>query len=181
MSPRGGEGISDGAVLAAIGAVAAVAGTLWVWGGIAGAVFGSGWPSVGVGQLLGVLIRLPSRLSDPAGAWPAAVRPDLPGAGGFYAALAIVAGAGAGLVMLGGRIGGRLGDRVSGRLGGGGARWARTPELRPLHSFARSRRAGSSATQPRVVHPHPCVGVSEPRLESRAVVLDHERAATDAP
>jgi type IV secretion system protein VirD4 len=135
MSSRGGEAISDGVLLAVIAAAAAITATLWLWGGIAGAVFGSGWPRVGVGQLLGVLIRLPSRLSDPAGAWPAAVRPDLPGAGGFYAALAIVAGAGAGIAMLGGRIGGRLG-------GGSGARWARTPELRPLHSFARSRRGG---------------------------------------
>jgi type IV secretion system protein VirD4 len=135
MSSRSGEAISDGVLLAAIGGVVAVAGTLWLWGGIAGAVFGSGWPGVGVGQLLGVLIRLPSRLSDPAGAWPAAVRPDLPGAGGFYAALATVAGAGTGIAVLGGRIGGRLTRRD-------GARWARTPELRPLRSLARSRRGG---------------------------------------
>jgi type IV secretion system protein VirD4 len=135
MSSRSGEAISDGVLLAAIGGVVAVAGTLWLWGGIAGAVFGSGWPGVGVGQLLGVLIRLPSRVSDPAGAWPAAVRPDLPGAGGFYAALAMVAGAGTGIAVLGGRIGGRLTRRD-------GARWARTPELRPLRSLARSRRGG---------------------------------------
>jgi len=135
MSSRSGEAISDGVLLAAIGGVAAVAGTLWLWGGIAGAVFGSGWPGVGVGQLLGVLIRLPSRVSDPAGAWPAAVRPDLPGAGGFYAALAMVAGAGTGIAVLGGRIGGRLTRRD-------GAQWARTPELRPLRSLARSRRGG---------------------------------------
>jgi type IV secretion system protein VirD4 len=135
MSPRGGETISDGVLLAAIGGVAAVATTLWVWGGIAGAAFGSGWPRIGVGQLLGVLLRLPSRLSDPARAWPAAVRADLPGAGGFYAALVIVAAAGGGIALIGGRIVGRLAV-------GGGARWARTPELRPLHRSARSRRAG---------------------------------------
>jgi type IV secretion system protein VirD4 len=122
-------------MLAAIGAVAAVAGTLWLWGGIAGAVFGSGWPGVGVGQLLGVLIRLPSHLSDPSGAWPAADRGELPGAGGFYAALAVLAGAGGAVAL----VGGRLGVRVA---RGGGARWATTPELRPLHSGARSRRAG---------------------------------------
>ena len=44
MSSRSGEAISDGVLLAAIGGVVAVAGTLWLWGGIAGAVFGSGWP-----------------------------------------------------------------------------------------------------------------------------------------
>ena len=135
MSSRSGEAISDGVLLAAIGGVVAVAGTLWLWGGIAGVVFGSGWPGVGVGQLLGVLIRLPSRLSDPAGAWPTAVRPDLPSAVGFYAALAMVAGAGTGIAVLGGRIGGRL-------TRGDGARWVRTPELRPLRSLSRSRRGG---------------------------------------
>ena len=91
MSSGRPEGIvSDAVVLAAIGGAAAVAGTLWLWGGLAGAVFGSGWPSVGAGQLLGVLLRLPSRLPNPAGAWPPAVRAQLPGPGGFYAALAIL-------------------------------------------------------------------------------------------
>ena len=135
MSSDRSHGISDAAMLAAIGCVIAVAGALWLWGGLAGVLFGSGWPEVGVGQLLEVLIRLPSRLSDPAGAWPAAARLDLPGAGGFYAALAMLAGAGSGVALLGGRIGGRL-------IGGGGARWASTAELRPLRSLARSRRAG---------------------------------------
>jgi type IV secretion system protein VirD4 len=136
MSPGRPEGmISDGVVLAAIGGVVAVAGTLWLWGGLAGAVFGSGWPQVGAGQLLGVLLRLPARLPNPAGAWPATVRAQLPGAGGFYAALAILAGAGGAVALLGGRVGGRL-------AGGGGARWARAPELRALRSYARSRRQG---------------------------------------
>ena len=135
MNSRGGDLVSDGVLLAVIGGVLVVAGTLWLWGGIAGALFGSGWPGVGVGQLLGVLIRLPSRLSHPAGAWPAAVRPDLPGAGGCYAALVIVAAAGAGIALIAGRAGGRL-------VGAGGARWARAGELRPLHRSARSRHAG---------------------------------------
>ncbi len=135
MSSRGGDLVSDGVLLAVIGGVLAVAGTLWLWGGVAGALFGSGWPGVGAGQLLGVLTRLPSRLSDPAGAWPAAVRADLPGAPGFYAALVMLAGVGAGIGFLGGRISGRLGH-------GGGARWASAPELRPLRSVGRSRRAG---------------------------------------
>jgi type IV secretion system protein VirD4 len=135
MNSRGGELVSDGVLLAVIGGVLAVAGTLWLWGGLAGALFGSGWPGVGAGQLLGVLTRLPSRLSDPADAWPAAVRADLPAALGFYAALALLAGAGAGVGFLGGRISGRLGR-------GSGARWASAPELRPLRSVGRSRRAG---------------------------------------
>jgi type IV secretion system protein VirD4 len=130
MNRDRGNGLSDAAVLAAIGGVAAVAGTLWLWGGLAGELFGSGWPAVGIGQLLGVLVRLPSRLSDPAAAWPTPARPLLPGAGGFYSALALLAGAGGGLVLAAGRIGVRLS-------GAGGARWARTPELRPLRSTGR--------------------------------------------
>jgi type IV secretion system protein VirD4 len=135
MSADRSHGISDATMLAAIGGVVAIAGALWLWGGIAGALFGSRWPGVGIGQLLGVLIRLPSRLSDPASAWPAAARPDLPGPGGFYAALAMLAAAGTGVALVTGRIGGRLNR-------GGGARWASTPELRPLRSVVRSRRTG---------------------------------------
>ena len=138
MSSRSDGAISDGMLLAAIGGVVAVAGTLWLWGGLAGAMFGSGWPAVGIGQLLGVLVRLPSRLSHPADAWPAAVRPDLPGVGGFYTALAVLAAAGTGITLMGGRIGRRFAS-------GTGARWARAPELRPLRSIARFRRAGRLA------------------------------------
>ena len=136
MSRDHGSGLSDAAALATIGVVVVVTGTLWLWGGVAGALFGAGWPAVGIGQLLAVLVRLPSRLSDPAAAWPTAARPLLPGAGGFYGALAILAGAGAVLVLAAGRVGVRLGS------GGGGARWARTPELRRLRSLGRTRRTG---------------------------------------
>ncbi|HUA02784.1 MAG TPA: type IV secretory system conjugative DNA transfer family protein [Solirubrobacteraceae bacterium] len=135
MSSHGSHGVSDAAMLAAIGGVVAVVGTLWLWGGVAGALFGSGWPAIGVGQLLGVLVRLPSRLTHPATAWPPVARPLLPGAGGFYAALAMLAGAGGGLALAAGRVAARAG-------GGGGARWARSPELHPLRSVGRTRRTG---------------------------------------
>jgi type IV secretion system protein VirD4 len=135
MSAHRHEGLSDAAVLVAVGSVAAVAAVLWLWGGLAGALFGSGWPHVGVGQLFGIAIRLPSRATDPADAWPALARSRLPGAGGFYAALALLAGAGGALAVVGERIGGRRGS-------GGGARWATTSELRRLRSFARPRRTG---------------------------------------
>ncbi len=130
------EGISDGAMIAAICCLAAVGGALWLWGGIAGALFGRGWPSVSGSQLPGVLIRLPARLSDPAGAWPAAVRPGLPGPLGFYAALALLGAAGTVLVLLVGRAGA---SAVLGR-GEGGARWARGGELGEL----RGARSGSA-------------------------------------
>jgi type IV secretion system protein VirD4 len=129
------EGVSDGAMIAAICCLAGVGGGLWLWGGIAGALFGRGWPSVSGSQLPGVLIRLPARLSDPAGAWPAAVRPGLPGPLGFYAALTLLGAAGTVLVLLVGRAG------ASALLGGGegGARWARGGELRELRSDRRGR------------------------------------------
>ncbi len=92
MSSRRSEEISDAAVLAIIGAASAALAVVWVWGGVAGAVFGTGWPRVGPSQLLGVLVRLPARLADPAAAWPARARPELPGAAGFYAALMLVTG-----------------------------------------------------------------------------------------
>ena len=57
MSAQRGEGISDAVVLSVIGALALVGSVVWVWGGVAGAVFGSGWPSVdawvkGAGQTI---------------------------------------------------------------------------------------------------------------------------------
>ena len=135
MSSHRHDGISDAAMLALVGSVSAVAAALWLWGGLAGALFGAGWPHVGLGQLLGILMRLPSRLSDPAGAWPPAARSDLPGPGGFYATLALLAGSGGALALIAGRAG-------AGRRVGPGARWARSDELRRLRSAPRGDRRG---------------------------------------
>jgi type IV secretion system protein VirD4 len=128
-------GISDTAMLVAIGTVLAFAVLIWLWGGIAGALFGSGWPHVDGGQVLGVLTRLPARLGDPARAWPAHARAALPSAAGFYAGLAVLAGMVAGAVALLGRAG--LLERLARR--SGGARWAGAGELRALR---RSRDGG---------------------------------------
>ena len=130
--------LSDAAVLGLIGGLVGAAGALWLWGGVAGALFGSGWPRVGVGQLLGVLIRLPARVSDPASAWPAAARARLPGAAGFYGALGLLASGGIGSLVLAGRAGAL--PRA-----GTGARWARSGELRRL------RRGQSNAHGGRLV------------------------------
>jgi type IV secretion system protein VirD4 len=127
--------LSDAAVLGLIGGLVGAAGALWLWGGVAGALFGSGWPRVGVGQLLGVLIRLPARVSDPASAWPAAARASLPGAAGFYGALGLLAGGGIGSLVLAGRAGAL--PRA-----GTGARWARSGELRRLRRGQSNARGG---------------------------------------
>jgi type IV secretion system protein VirD4 len=129
MSAQRSEGISDVAALVAIATVLAVAALVWLWGGIAGAVFGDGWPRVGAGALLGVLTRLPGHLGDPAAAWPPAARSGLPGPGGFYAALGMLASAAAALA-LGGARAGVLTRRST------GARWAGRGELRVLRNRA---------------------------------------------
>jgi type IV secretion system protein VirD4 len=141
MSGGRHEGISDGAMIVAIGCLVGVGGALWLWGGIAGALFGAGWPNVSGAQLPGVLVRLPARLSDPSGAWPAAVRPGLPGPLGFYATLALLGAVCTALVLLGRRAAGPgpLGRRD------GGARWARAGDLRDLRS-ARGGRGGARLT-----------------------------------
>jgi type IV secretory pathway TraG/TraD family ATPase VirD4 len=113
----------DVIVLAGIGTLAGLGLVLWLWGGVAGAVFGHGWPHVGGGQLPGVLVRLPSRLGDPASAWPVAARAVLPGAAGFYAALAVLGSATVGVAAA---MRAFMGRKT------GGARWARTNELRAL-------------------------------------------------
>jgi type IV secretion system protein VirD4 len=122
-----GEGPGDVAIMIVIGCAIAVAALLWVWGGVAGALFGAGWPRVGAGQLAGVLTRLPTRIADPAAAWPRGERGQLPGPVGFYAALGLV-GAGAGVAVIVVRslapgLGGRRDD---------GARWAGGGDLRVL-------------------------------------------------
>jgi type IV secretion system protein VirD4 len=123
-------------MLAGIGGLLGVAGTVWLWGGVAGVLFGSGWPAMGLGQVLGVPLRLPSHLSDPAAAWPAVARANLPGATGVYAALALLTLGAAGLVVVA-----RRAVHVA-VPGDGGARWAAIGELGPLRGPARSRRSG---------------------------------------
>jgi type IV secretion system protein VirD4 len=144
MNARQGEGISDAAMLALIGGVALVVALVWVWGGVAGALFGSGWPAVQPGQLLDVLTRLPARLGDPAGAWPADVRGVLPGPGGFYAALAVLAAAGAALAACLARAADTAGLR--GRRRATSASWAGAGELRRLRRpHLRRRDPGDAA------------------------------------
>jgi type IV secretion system protein VirD4 len=141
MSDSRTGGTSDLAILIVIGALVSVGGLLWLWGGLAGVVFGGGWPTVGTGQLVSVLLRLPSRLSDPARAWPLAARGRLPGPAGCYGALALLgclAAAVAGAVA-------RVGALGPGRRRAGAAKWARPRELRTLRG-SRGSHAGARLT-----------------------------------
>jgi type IV secretory pathway TraG/TraD family ATPase VirD4 len=135
MSNERSHPISDGAMLGLIGSLVGISGLVWLWGGLAGVIFGAGWPRVDAGELPGVLVRLPSRVADPASAWPGAARRGLPGAAGFYGALALLIGSGGVLVLAASRPG--LLTRS-----GQAARWARSSELRTLRGVAPRGRAG---------------------------------------
>jgi len=128
---RGTPDVDAWVVLALVCALAACAGA-WLWAGTAGVLFGRGWPAEGLWQAALALTRLPFRLSDPARAWPAAARASLPGPVPFYAALPLLAGAGATIALLLRRIASATGLARLGARGGAGARWASGRELRPL-------------------------------------------------
>jgi type IV secretion system protein VirD4 len=145
MTPGRSDSAGEVLMLAVIGCALALGGVVWVWGGLAGALFGSGWPRLGAGQLLGVLVRLPAHLSAPEAAWPSVARAQLPGAAWCYAALALVLAAAASTLALARRAGGLALLRG----GGAGARWARPGDLRRLRagrlSAATRRVAGRPA------------------------------------
>lgn len=147
MSRPRSEGISDVAMLALIGCVVASGAALWLWAGLAGVLFGHGWPSGGLGELLGVAGRLPGRLGDPASAWPADARARLPGPAGFYGALAVLAIAFVVALMLVRRV-----ARMPGR-SDPGARWAGASDLRSL------RRRWPGAARGRLVLGRHCGGL----------------------
>jgi type IV secretion system protein VirD4 len=149
-SSGGGDPVSDKLLLAVIGGLIALATCVWAWGGVAGLVFGSGWPHLGLDAAGTVLLHLPQRLSDPRRAWPVAARRALPAAPGLYGALALVLlGAGAvGFVL------NRFGvvDALRGSGSGTAARWARTGELRPLFGRGRSGRLALGRARGRLLY-----------------------------
>src|SRR3954452_8099538 len=78
------------ALAASLAGVALLGGLLWLWGGVAGLLFGHGWPEASVSDMGRVVWRLPARLDDPGAAWPTSVGRGLPGAVGFYISLALL-------------------------------------------------------------------------------------------
>jgi type IV secretion system protein VirD4 len=132
MSPRspsrvGGSG--DVVLLCLIGCFLCLGALVWAWGGLAGLVFGAGWPRVHTGEIPGVLVRLPGSLAHPAMAWPAAARAGLPGPAAFYVALLLLVALACSAALLVAR------SRLAGVFGRGpsaGARWASRRELAVL-------------------------------------------------
>ncbi len=145
MNEQRDRGLGDAAMLTLVGALMAALALLWIWGGLAGALFGKGWPRVDVGQLIGVATQLPVHFADPAAAWPPGLRDGLPGAGGFYAVLAVLLIAGAAATAAGRRVLVSAGVRLA--AGADGARWASSRELRLLRRDGsdRLRRHATSA------------------------------------
>jgi type IV secretion system protein VirD4 len=134
---RSGERLSDGLLLSLVALAAGLLGAVWIWGGLAGALFGGGWPHPNVAGLATVIVRLPGHLGDPASAWPTAARRRLPGADGVYGTLAVlIAAGGAGILGLS-RVGALDAMRETLGSAGDGARWARGSELRVLHGHRR--------------------------------------------
>ena len=136
MSSESRGGQADGFLLAAIATLAVISGFVWLWGGLAGVLFGSGWPALDPLQALGVLARLPAHLTDPAVAWPARARGRLPGASACYLAFALLLASAIALSWLLGRLGGSS----LLRRGPGGARWAGRRELRALGAAGAAQR-----------------------------------------
>ena len=148
MNPRSGSrSIGDIVVIAVAGFVLALGVLVWAWGGIAGAIFGDGWPRLSGGQVLGVLARLPRSLTDPGLAWPRATRSGLPGPTGFYAALALII---AGCGVLATVVTRAVGAGAFAGCANPGARWARGRDLAALRGGRRVRRTtprmGTAAT-----------------------------------
>ena len=79
---------NDTLLLVAIGTVLVVGGLVWLTGQLAGLLAAGTWPDVPLSQLPRILARLREHSGDPAAAWPAGVRNQLPGPLGMYATLA---------------------------------------------------------------------------------------------
>lgn len=120
------------AMLALLGAVTVALALIWLWGGLAGAILGRGWPATPQPvSLLAVLLRLPNHVSDPALAWPAATRARLPGTVGLYATLVPLLALLGGCAMAAVRVHPGLLPFADGT---DGARWASGRELRSLRT-----------------------------------------------
>jgi type IV secretion system protein VirD4 len=77
---------TDLILLCSLTIVAVVCTGTWLTGQLAALLFRGDWPAVSVGQALAAAWALPGHLRDPRLAWPAGVRPQLPGAFGFLVA-----------------------------------------------------------------------------------------------
>ncbi|MGH2870061.1 MAG: type IV secretory system conjugative DNA transfer family protein [Solirubrobacteraceae bacterium] len=126
------------AILLAV--VLALCAMIWVTAGVAGVLFGAGWPRMGASSVADALIGLPAHFSDPRLAWPQADRSAIPSAAAFYTALSLVLLT---IVLLLTALK-RLHDSGAFSWGDGrsdersGARWGSTRDLAALHARRRT-------------------------------------------
>jgi type IV secretion system protein VirD4 len=140
--------VSDTAMLAIVGIALGLAGAVWLWGGLAGSLFGGGWPPISLAQLLEVIVRLPGRIGRPATAWPSGPRRLLPDATGFYAAFGLLAAVTAGAVTAAAR----TGVVATLRRRSAGARWATGTELGALRGGVQAGRLALGRSRGRLLH-----------------------------
>jgi hypothetical protein len=81
---------NDTLLFVVIGVVVVVGGLVWLTGQVAGLLASGTWPEVPLSDLPGILARLRAHAGDPASAWPAGVRDQLPGPLGMYMTLAAI-------------------------------------------------------------------------------------------
>jgi hypothetical protein len=79
---------NDTLLLVAITTILVVGCLVWLVGQLAGLLASGSWPEVPLSELPGILVRLHDYAGDPAAAWPATVRDQLPGPLGMYGTLA---------------------------------------------------------------------------------------------
>lgn len=130
--PTPGGGLGERVVLIVGAALVGLGVLVWGTGQLAGTLFGDGWPPVGLPEIGGVLVRLPSDLADPAAAWPATARSGLPGPAGMYAAAFLLALALAAVTVGVLRGVGAARARMPGGAPARAAQWATRGQLRPL-------------------------------------------------
>ncbi len=78
------------ALMVALGALLIVAGLVWGSTGLAGVLFGGGWPHMTISALAHAVMALPEHLANPRQAWPAPSRAGMSGPVGFYLTLAVL-------------------------------------------------------------------------------------------
>jgi type IV secretion system protein VirD4 len=93
------DNATDVILLISLTTAAVVSTGTWLTGQLAAFFFRGDWPPVSVGQALTAAWRLPADVHDPRLAWPASVRPQLPGPAGFLVA-GIVASLAVMVIML---------------------------------------------------------------------------------
>jgi type IV secretion system protein VirD4 len=147
-------------LLLAGGAILAILeGGLWLWTGLAGALFGSGWPHLTLGTLWHATSGVARHLSDPRQGFPHPVRAGLPGPAAFYATLFLLATLAGVTVAAAVRVWERHRTGSSGGSKDHGARWARAGDL-VLLRHTRRRRPEASGDGAEAGSRHTAMGLS---------------------